>query len=124
MRVARSQDFTSPFVDRTGVQDTAFEVSGLEESTRYYWQAGASGPAGLGPWSDVWSFTTAKAAASVGASELGSGVGLALAQNRPDPFTGNHDLLPRAAGQLGLAAVVPPAGAVGRVAGGRGFRSG
>ncbi len=44
------------------IASTSHSVSGLSIATTYYWQVGATNGTGAGPWSSVWSFTTANIA--------------------------------------------------------------
>ncbi len=57
VQVALDTEFGSLVVDED-VEDTEFEVSGLDYETIYYWRVRASNDAGDGEWSEVWSLTT------------------------------------------------------------------
>lgn len=89
-QLARSPDFSAPIVDRRDVSDTLLPISGLEDSTTYYWRVAWSGAAGTSPWSEVWSFRTTPPPApptSVDDPVAGATNGLRLDRNRPDPFS-------------------------------------
>jgi hypothetical protein len=58
-QVSTSPDFTSIVVDQTNITDTLTQVSGLVNSTIYYWRVRAINGVGSSDWSQVWSFTTA-----------------------------------------------------------------
>jgi hypothetical protein len=45
-------------VNQSGIAGTSQAVSGLANSTVYYWRVNATSAGGTSPWSSVWSFTT------------------------------------------------------------------
>ncbi len=59
LRVASDSNFSSIVSDQNDLSSTSAKLSGLDHSTTYYWQVNASDSGGTGPWSNVWSFTTA-----------------------------------------------------------------
>ncbi|MBS1910433.1 MAG: hypothetical protein JST22_00480 [Bacteroidetes bacterium] len=61
VQVATTQDFSTTFVDQTGLTDTVTNVAGLLPKQTYYWRVAATGHGAPGAWSDVWSFTTGEA---------------------------------------------------------------
>ena len=62
LQLSTKSDMSLPLLDRNDVVTTDLQVSGLLPFTRYYWRVAGDGDAGMGPWSDVWSFTTSLAA--------------------------------------------------------------
>ena len=58
VQVSLSGDFTSTVADQAGIEETEFEVSGLDYESQYFWRVRAANDAGDGEWSEVWSFTT------------------------------------------------------------------
>ena len=61
VEVSLSSDFGSTLFDQSGASLTSTTVSGLSNSTTYYWRANASNVGGTS-WSNAWSFTTIVAA--------------------------------------------------------------
>ncbi|HKI43958.1 MAG TPA: fibronectin type III domain-containing protein, partial [Balneolales bacterium] len=57
-QVATTSGFTSPVSDQSGISGTSYQVSGLSNSTTYYWRVQAVNSAGSSSWSTTWSFTT------------------------------------------------------------------
>ena len=62
--------FSALVVDETGITGTSFDVTGLEESTAYFWRVRAVNANGDGPWSDDPSFTTATSLSTPGLISL------------------------------------------------------
>ena len=58
LQVSTVYDFSSLVMDESGISDTLKSVSGLANSTRYYWRVNAANPGGTGDWSNARSFTT------------------------------------------------------------------
>ena len=57
--VSTNSNFSTTVFSQTGLVVPYVTVSGLTNSTTYYWQAAnTTNPAGIGAWSGVWSFTT------------------------------------------------------------------
>ena len=65
LQVSEDSSFTSFAYNQTGLTGTNQEISGLINSTRYYWRVNATNSYGTSGWSEVWNFTT----------ESGSGMG-------------------------------------------------
>jgi hypothetical protein len=57
LQVSKQSNFSSTVINRDAVVGTQFQAAALESFTKYYWRVRASN-AGLGNWSDTWSFTT------------------------------------------------------------------
>jgi hypothetical protein len=58
VRVSTSSSFTSTVSNQTGLTMLSATVSGLANSTPYYWEVNATNGTVTGAWSSVWSFTT------------------------------------------------------------------
>jgi hypothetical protein len=59
IQVDDNNNFSSPVVDQSEISSTQYFVSGLSESTTYYWRVRAANSCGaFGSWSSVRSFTT------------------------------------------------------------------
>jgi hypothetical protein len=59
LQVSTSSSFTTTVVNQTGITSTSYPVSGLANSTTYYWRVNATNSGGTSAWSSpVWSFTT------------------------------------------------------------------
>jgi len=59
LQVSASPDFRYNLaVDRSGITETSYQVTGLSNSTPYYWRVNATYADGTSNWSDPWSFTT------------------------------------------------------------------
>jgi hypothetical protein len=56
--VSTSASFTSTVASQTGIAGLSASVSGLANSTPYYWEVSATNAGGTSAWSGVWSFTT------------------------------------------------------------------
>lgn len=59
--LSASPDLSNPVIDQSGLTDTVYDVSGLDQKTTYYWQVTAANVAGDGDPSSAWSFSTASA---------------------------------------------------------------
>jgi photosystem II stability/assembly factor-like uncharacterized protein len=62
LQVSTSSSFSPLTVDQNGLTATSYSVSGLSNSTVYYWQVSASNSGGTSAYSGVWNFTTTAAA--------------------------------------------------------------
>ena len=58
LEVATTQDFAAPVVSETGLSDTTFASTALENGTTHFWRVRGVNTAGLGAWSTLFSFTT------------------------------------------------------------------
>ncbi len=58
LQIATDTAFASPVVDQEQLTETKFEMDEPAESTTYHWRVRSTNEAGIGPWSDPWSFTT------------------------------------------------------------------
>ncbi|WP_340105580.1 T9SS type A sorting domain-containing protein [Rhodohalobacter sp. 8-1] len=58
LQVSASSDFSMTFTDLSDLTSTQLEVDELAQETTYFWRVRAENEAGIGDWSDVWSFTT------------------------------------------------------------------
>ncbi|MBN1306356.1 MAG: hypothetical protein JXA18_00460 [Chitinispirillaceae bacterium] len=58
LQFSASYDFADTMIDREGIIDTSFNVSGLAHTTEYYWRVDALTAGGETDWSDTWKFTT------------------------------------------------------------------
>jgi hypothetical protein len=56
--VSTSTSFTTTVTSQTGAAGLSASVSGLANSTPYYWEVSATNAGGTSAWSSVWSFTT------------------------------------------------------------------
>jgi hypothetical protein len=56
--VASSSNFSSTVVSQTGLTGLSAAVSGLQNSTTYWWSVAASNATASSPWAGAWSFTT------------------------------------------------------------------
>jgi len=59
VQVSTARDFTTVFIDDATLTTGSKQLSGLANSTTYYWKVMARNLSGaIGSWSDPWSFTT------------------------------------------------------------------
>jgi len=58
LQVSLASDFTDLMVNETGITDTSYTVSGLNNTAVYYWRVCAVNAAGSGEYSSEWMFTT------------------------------------------------------------------
>jgi hypothetical protein len=59
LQVATNSSFSPPLVvDQSDITATSYNVTGLANSTTYYWHVNASNSTGASPWSPTWQFTT------------------------------------------------------------------
>jgi uncharacterized delta-60 repeat protein len=59
LQVSTTSDFAATVVDDSLLTTTSRQVGPLENDATYYWRVRAKNLAGVSPWSNVWSFTTA-----------------------------------------------------------------
>ena len=83
IQIATVSTFASTVSSQTGVTDTSLSLTGLANSTTYYWEVNATNGGGTSGWSSVWNFRTIIAAPS--APELSSPTN--NAQNQPISLT-------------------------------------
>jgi len=60
LQVSTNNTFTSFIYNQSGLTSTSQQVSGLNNSTTYYWRVNATNTQGTSGWSSVWSFTIGK----------------------------------------------------------------
>jgi hypothetical protein len=58
IQVSTNTSFTSLFLNTSGVATTSYTLSGLSNSTTYYWRVNATNSSGTSAWSSYRSFTT------------------------------------------------------------------
>ena len=58
LQVSTNSDLSSPVIDQSGLTETSYSITRLQDSTVYYWRVRAANGAGDGPWSEIRSFTT------------------------------------------------------------------
>ncbi len=58
IQVSISSSFNSTIVDASGITGTSKSISGLSNTTKYYWKVRSHNSVGYSDWSTVWSFTT------------------------------------------------------------------
>jgi photosystem II stability/assembly factor-like uncharacterized protein len=58
LQVSTSSNFTTLVYDDSTITTTSKQVSGLSNSTKYFWRVRAKNAAGSSTWSEVWNFTT------------------------------------------------------------------
>ena len=58
LQVSTSNSFSSFVYNKSGLTSTSQQVSGLNNSTTYYWRVNASNNLGTSSWSSVWNFIT------------------------------------------------------------------
>jgi len=88
VQVSTVSDFTTTIYDQAGLTATSASVSGLTNSTVYYWRVNATNSIGTSAWSAVWSFTAA-APAPPSAPTLVSPSNNANNVSRPPTLTWN-----------------------------------
>jgi hypothetical protein len=65
LQVSTSMNFTTFVYDDSNFTSTSKTITGLLNSTSYYWRVNAKNEGGVSPWSAVWSFTTIISAPNV-----------------------------------------------------------
>jgi hypothetical protein len=58
LQLSESSDFTTSVIDREGIIDTTFALSGLANTTAYFWRVKAMTAGGESDWSAIWKFIT------------------------------------------------------------------
>ena len=58
LQVSTNNSFTNLIYDQSGLSDTSKQISGLSNSTQYFWHVNATNGSQTSDWSDIWSFTT------------------------------------------------------------------
>jgi len=58
LQVSTVPNFSTTVLNQSGITSTSYPVTGLANSTTYYWRVNATGPGGTSSWSATWSFTT------------------------------------------------------------------
>jgi len=58
LQVSTSNSFSTTLINQSGIIATTFSVTGLSNSTTYYWRVNAKNPDGTSDWSSVWNFAT------------------------------------------------------------------
>jgi hypothetical protein len=59
LQVSESSSFSTTVVNQSGITGTSYDVTGLNNSTLYYWRVNATNASGTSSYSTAWSFTTA-----------------------------------------------------------------
>ena len=70
VQVSAVSNFSTTVYDASGITSTSTSVSGLANSTTYYWRVNATNSAGTSAWSSVWSFTTASSSGTAPAAPV------------------------------------------------------
>jgi hypothetical protein len=83
LQISESIDFQQVTIGVFDIEDTHYEVSGLNESTTYFWRVRAKNTRGTSNWSDVLNFTTLTTS-TIG--EFATPTEFELYQNYPNPF--------------------------------------
>lgn len=85
LQVSIASDFASLVFEDSTLSETSMEVGPLAYSTVHYWRVRAKNAGGIGPWSEVRSFTVAVGTAT---EQMGNELPeqYALYQNYPNPF--------------------------------------
>ncbi|MCE7935583.1 MAG: hypothetical protein DYG96_13480 [Chlorobi bacterium CHB2] len=97
LHIATDPGFTNPVKRIRNIQGTTLNVGILPNSQTLYWHVRAESNAGLGPWSETWSLTTATSGVASGKESAGMEVAA-----QPNPATGLAQ----------FTATIPHAGAV------------
>ncbi|RCK75921.1 MAG: Alkaline serine exoprotease A precursor [Ignavibacteriae bacterium] len=85
LQVSTSSSFSTLTFDQSGITATSQAISGLANSTTYYWRVNASNSAGTSAWSSVWSFTTAASSQTcTGTKYTGTLSGTGASQIQPN----------------------------------------
>lgn len=85
LEVSTSPDFDMLLFDETGLMDTLFTGSMFEALNNYYWRVRAGNMAGVGQFSEQWSFTTSSSSA-IDRNETSIPKRFALLPLYPNPF--------------------------------------
>jgi subtilase family serine protease len=84
IELSADSTFAPAIVDTTGLKDTSFTISGLNNAGTYYWRVNAANSNGTGQWSKVWNFKLS--IAGINNNNNGLPVAYNLYQNYPNPF--------------------------------------
>ncbi len=58
LQVSTTVSFSSPVIDESGIADTSYSVSGLDDDRKYYWRVGVEYGGELTVWSGSYNFRT------------------------------------------------------------------
>jgi hypothetical protein len=58
IQVSIVSDFSSTVINVGNITNTSYQLTGLENSTLYYWRVNATNESGTSGWSSVWTFET------------------------------------------------------------------
>jgi hypothetical protein len=61
VQLATVSDFSTTFIDQSGITEISYDVDGLDNERTYYWRVRGKNDFGDGAWSQVWNFTTRSA---------------------------------------------------------------
>ncbi|TDI83749.1 MAG: T9SS type A sorting domain-containing protein [Caldithrix sp.] len=64
LQVSAVADFSTTFVDQSGITSNTYQINGLLNNTTYYWRVKATNANGTSPYSTVWQFSTTAATLS------------------------------------------------------------
>ncbi len=88
VQVSGDSSYGSFFLDQNGVTDTTLAVTGLANSTTYYWRVDATNTAGTSPWSATRSLTTKASGLAFAASPSSMNFGkVGIGQWKKDSLT-------------------------------------
>lgn len=85
LQVSTLSNFSTTVIDESEVTTNSFQVTGLEDSTQYFWRVKATNEGGTSDWSTVWSFKT-ESPTSVEQKSNEIPNDFRLGQNYPNPF--------------------------------------
>jgi subtilisin family serine protease len=89
LQVSTASDFASQIINATGITTTSRAISGLANSTTYYWRVSSTNTTSTSAWSAVRSFTTAAPLAIPVAPTLSSPANLATNVSRTPTMSWN-----------------------------------
>ncbi len=89
LQVSTASNFSSPLINATGITTTSRAISGLANSTTYYWRVSSTNTTSTSAWSAVRSFTTAAPLAIPVAPTLSSPANLATNVSRTPTMSWN-----------------------------------
>lgn len=98
MQISTDSNFTSLIVEESGLLDTTYHVTGLQDNTTYFWRVNAGFGENVSDWSEVWQFKTAMTTA-VEQGMQNIPMQFTLEQNYPNPFNNSTEIryvLPKA----------------------------
>lgn len=70
LQVSDKQDFSSTFINKNSITDTAFALNSLTSNKTYYWKVSSLNTSGSNVWSQVFNFTTGVSSVSDTTQEL------------------------------------------------------